>query len=313
MNKVVVTGGNGYVGRALVEQLAGDAGQLHVIDNLASGKHRLDEMDQSSFELHVTDIRDADAVRQTLELINPDVVIHLAAIHYIPLCENNPANAVDVNVNGTVNLLSAMPEGARFVFASSAAVYAPSDTEHVEDVSEVGPMDVYGWTKLHCEHYINHFHSMQRISGVNVRLFNVVGSGETNPHLAPAIIEQLDGGINTIKLGNLFPQRDYINVADVAEGFRRLAAVEIHDKNALVSNLGTGKAFEVGQMVQSIASAAGIELTIEQDEQRIRAVDRPMLKASTKRLEQTLGWKPSISLEQSMVESWATRAEDKLR
>lgn len=312
MKKIVVTGGVGYVGRELVRQLAEDpSNELHVIDTLASGEHRLEAMDQSRFKLHRTDIRDGQATADTLDSIKPDVVFHLAAIHYIPLCEKNPGNAVDVNVTGTVNLLCAMPECSRFVFASSAAVYAPSDSAHVEGVSAIQPMDVYGWTKLHGENYVNHFHDMQRVRGVNVRLFNVVGSGETNPHLAPAIIEQLDDGVTNIKLGNLFPQRDYINVADVAEGFRRLAEVA-PTQEALLCNLGSGKSHEVGAMVRSIATAAGRELVIEQDANRVRTVDRPMLLACTDRIQSLTGWTPSIPLSQSMQEAWETRAEDKL-
>jgi UDP-glucose 4-epimerase len=68
----------------------------------------------------------------------------------------------------------------------------------------------------------------------------------------------------------------------------------------------------VGDVVHNIAQAAGIDLTVEQDESRVRAVDRPMLKASTRRLEQITGWRPSITLEESMRRAWASRREDRL-
>lgn len=313
MQKIVITGGLGYVGHELVRQLAAKGGsELHVIDNLDSGGQRLQMVPLDAFQLHVVDIRDREAVARTLAKIQPDIVYHLAAIHFIPLCESDPGNAVAVNVSGTVNVLDAMPKGARFVFASTAAVYAPEDDAHTEGKSVERPMDIYGWTKYHGEHFVRYYHETGKIDGAIVRLFNVVGSGETNPHLAPAIIEQLDQGVTSVKLGNLFPHRDYIDVADAAQGFQRLGAAKADGDGPLLSNLGTGRSREVGDVVKLIAKAAGIDIQIEQDASRVRAVDRPMLKASTDRLQSLTGWVPAIELDQSMANAWATRAEDRL-
>jgi UDP-glucose 4-epimerase len=310
---ILVTGGIGYVGRELVRQLGTEDREIHVLDNLASGEHRLDIMDRSRFTLHRADIRDADAVRDIVRRVSPGTIFHLAAIHYIPACEAQPASAVGVNVGGTVNLLDAAPVGTQFVFASTAAVYAPSDDAHCEADIGSGPVDVYGLTKLHGENFVRYYHGPGRISGTIVRLFNVVGPGETNPHLAAAIIEQLSAGKTRLALGNLFPQRDYIDVADAAMGFRMIAARAPTGAAPTICNLGTGRASEVGEMVRLIAKASGFEVSIEQDPARIRAVDRPMLRASTKRLETLTGWTPQTSLEVSMQRAWHTRHEDKLR
>lgn len=315
MTTIAVTGGAGYVGRELVRQLvaAHPDAALHVIDNLDCGEHRLEAMALDKFTLHRVDIRDRDAVRAAMASIAPDIVYHLAAVHFIPFCERDPGDAVARNVAGTVNLLDAVPQGTRFVFASTAAVYGPEDTAHVEDTSPIRPMDIYGWTKLQGEQFVRYYHEAGKVSGAIVRLFNVVGSGETNPHLAPAIIEQLDGGNTRVKLGNLFPHRDYIDVSDAAEGFRRIDAARSADGTLTLSNLGTGHSHAVGDMVRSIAEAAGIAIEIEQDESRVRAVDRPMLKASTAKLEALTGWRPQIPLIEAMRKAWATRKEDRLQ
>lgn len=311
MNRILVTGGAGYVGRELIRQLAasGDA-ELHVVDTLDSGEHRLEPMDRNAFTLHRVDIRDRDAVKQAMAKASPTLIYHLAAIHYIPLCERNPGNAVNVNVAGTVNLLDAAPEGARFVLASTAAVYGPEDDAHVESTSPIAPMDIYGWTKLHAEQFVQYHHRNGRVDGRIVRLFNVVGSGETNPHLAPAIIEQLDQNESVVKLGNLFPHRDYIDVEDAALGFQKIAQADTDGD--VICNLGTGRTSSVGDMVSTIGDAAGIPITIEQDSSRIRAVDRPMLKAGTETLRTLTGWTPQTTLIESMRRAWATRKEDRL-
>jgi UDP-glucose 4-epimerase len=102
-------------------------------------------------------------------------------------------------------------------------------------------------------------------------------------------------------------------VTDAALGFRKLAAAAgARTDEPQLCNLGTGRSNEVGDVVRFIAKAAGIDLTIEQDAARVRAVDRPMLKASTSRLESLTGWKPGTSLEEGMRRAWSTRALDKL-
>ena len=242
--------------------------------------------------------------------VNPEVIFHLAAIHFIPKCEAEPGDLNSINVSGTINLLNAAPTGAKFVFASTAAVYRPHNGEQVEHDDMLGPVDIYGYTKLHGRTFCSPLSRSDRIRGIIVRLFNVVGPGETNPHLVPAIIGQLASGKTQLALGNLFPHRDYIDVSDVASGFRALGNNDVFEGGPLISNLGTGTTHAVSDVVETIAAAAGVTIDIQQDPSRMRAVDRPMLKASTKKLKQITNWVPSISLTQSMQRAWASRVED---
>ncbi len=310
---IVVTGGLGYVGRELVAQLI-EAGStnLHVVDNLASGEHRLHLMQTGSFTLHRVDIRDRAGVAAVMRDVAPRTVFHLAAVHYIPACEAAPGDAVGINVAGTVNLLDAAPPGTTFVLASTAAVYAPAELAHQESEG-TGPVDIYGYTKLHAEQFVRYYSQQGKVHGRIVRLFNVVGPGETNPHLVPAIIRQLADGASRIQLGNLFPRRDYIDVADAASGFMRLAQSRSPDNGVVVSNLGNGITHSVGEVVESIARAAGVPLAIEQDPARIRGVDRPVLSASTQALQALTGWKPQIAFERSMQRAWDARVTDALK
>jgi UDP-glucose 4-epimerase len=241
-------------------------------------------------------------------------------MHYIPACDASPGEAAGINIAGTVNLLGAANNGARFVFASTAAVYAPGDRAYTEGPENIGPVDVYGMTKLHGEQFVRHFHGRGTIDGVIVRLFNVVGPGETNPHLVPAIISQIGRGEHRVQLGNLFPQRDYIDVTDAAEGFRRLGgavapkdAVAAGEKRGpLVSNLGTGTSYAVREVVEQIGASARVALEIVQDPGRIRQNDRPRLCASTATLEAITGWSPQRTIAESLQAAWNARVADGL-
>jgi UDP-glucose 4-epimerase len=312
MKRILVTGGVGYVGRELVRQLVAEGGaDIHVLDNLASGEHRLNQMELNKVVVHRLDIRDVAGVGRLTQSLIPDVVYHLAAIHYIPACEATPAEAASINLVGTVNLLSSLSANTRFVFASTAAVYAPGDRAYTEDAANIGPVDVYGHTKLQGEQFVRYFHQRGNVDGVIVRLFNVIGPGETNPHLVPAIIGQIGRGERRVRLGNLFPQRDYIDVRDAAEGFRRLAAAgNGRGADPLISNLGTGRSHAVGEVVEQIGAAAGVALEITQDADRIRANDRPRLCASTQTLAAITGWSPKITIGESLQAAWNARIAD---
>jgi UDP-glucose 4-epimerase len=314
MKKILVTGGVGYVGRELVRQLIQHGGaQIHVLDNLACGEHRLGQMDPAKFVLHRMDIRDGAAVKRLLHGISPEIIFHLAAVHYIPACEEFPGEAAGINVVGTVNLLDAVANGARFVFASTAAVYTPGDDTYTEAADNLGPVDIYGITKLQGERFVRHFHERGGVDGVIVRLFNVIGPGETNPHLVPAIMSQIGRGERRVQLGNLFPQRDYIDVSDAAEGFRRLGTTVRSAGGAnepLVCNLGTGISYAVRDVVAEVGRSARVSLEIVQDPARMRANDRPRLCASTKKLEAITGWSPRKTIAESLQAAWNSRVAD---
>ncbi|MDB4916841.1 MAG: NAD-dependent epimerase/dehydratase [Gemmatimonadetes bacterium] len=303
--RVLITGGCGFVGRPLVAAAAARH-DVHVVDTLRSGEHRLKTMDRSAFALHRVDIRDADGIASLMASIQPDVVVHLAAIHFIPECEAHPALAVSTNVTGTVTLLNAMPAQGRFINLSSAAVYAPSSHALTEGVSQVGPVDTYGLTKLHTEAYTSYLAGLRGFTGWSVRMFNVIGAGETNPHLVPEIVSQLKGGARSLYLGNTSPRRDFVDVHDVVEGLLRLcdadaAALDATDQ---VINLGSGCAHSVTDVIDEIRNVSGLEFDVVRDPSRTRAVDRPLLVASTASLRSALGWAPESSFTASVQRLW---------
>jgi UDP-glucose 4-epimerase len=301
--RILLSGGMGYVGRTLYRLLT-PAHTVYILDNLRYGQ-RLTPNEAATAQLATVDIRDAAAVATLVRDFAPDVIIHLAAIHFIPECEQQPDLAVSTNVTGTVHLLAACPPTCRFVFASSGAVYAPEPTPHREESSPLAPSDVYGFTKWQGEQYVRYFATKTGFPAVIVRLFNVVGPGETNPHLLPEIVAQLKAGYTALRLGNLSSERDYIHVKDAAQGFMAAALQgAVQPGETVVANLGTQVAYAGDQLLAMLRERTGINFAVETDPSRLRKVDRPYLAADNTRMRERFGWRPQHTLQDTLTDIW---------
>lgn len=289
--RVLVTGGAGFIGARVTRDLRARGAEVHVVDNLFSGRAAHVPDEASLHECALT----SDELEETVRTVAPDGIIHLAAIHYIPYCNDNPEETFETNVMGTRNLLEAaatLDTLESVVYASSAAVYPPRETAN-EESSAVGPMDIYGKTKLIGEDLVEKFTTRTDVPATSARLFNVYGPNETNPHLIPAIFEQLEGGQREIDLGNLTPKRDFVHVRDVSSGLLTLLAE--FDGSYGVFNIGTGTAWSVREVVEEVEAALGEPIEIVQDEDRVRESDRPHLEADVSRLRSEFGWEPEVS------------------
>jgi UDP-glucose 4-epimerase len=302
--KIMITGGNGYVGRELCRQLYGHH-EICVVDMLRYGADRFSAEDRRHVRLLAVDVRDAIAMAAAACDFRPQAMIHLAAIHYIPECERDPALAVATNVTGSVNVMLACPEGCRFVYASSGAVYKPDPRPHSEADASVEPTDIYGLSKLHGEQYIRQLARQRGMAAVIVRLFNVVGPGETNPHLLPEMIAQLKAGRADISVGNLSSKRDYIHVKDAASGFAAAALDgSVSPGEVVTVNLGTSRAYSVVDIARKLRRISGRPFTLQQDRARVRAVDRPMLAADVLRIQTLFGWRAEHTIDDALADLW---------
>jgi UDP-glucose 4-epimerase len=302
--RVAVTGANGFVGIEVTRQLLEQGHEVLAIDSLRYSPWRIEAPDDSALRKLELDIRDGPATAAAIADFAPDAIIHLAAIHYIPECERLPAEAISINVEGTVNLLVSLPSTCRFVLASTAAVYAPSARPHLES-DPLGPMDLYGHTKLFAEQLVSYYSDQNGFKAVNVRLFNVVGPGETNPHVLPEIITQLREGSRRLHLGNTSPRRDYIYVGDAASGFLDAATKPLPDhEGTLTVNLGAGRAYSVTDLVERMNEIVGGAIHVEVDRSRVRIVDRPALCADIGAIRKLFGWEPSCNLETALRTTW---------
>ena len=296
MSKILITGGAGFIGSAVIRHLQTFNHELFVIDNLSFGNRDFIKIDDAHF--FKTDILDRTSVMNIFEKCKPEIVIHLAAIHFIPYCNEHPYESANINIQGTINILDAakLNTAKKVFFASTAAVY-PIYDEAVTENHEVGPLDIYGLSKLVGEHLCNEFHQQTKIPVIVCRFFNAFGPNETNPHLIPEIQKQVLSGNRKIKLGNLTPKRDFIHTYDMANAVNIL--IKNIDSGINTFNLGRGIEYAVTEIVDSFSNALGDKIEIEVDPARVRKVERMHLLADITKLK-SLGWEPVISIDEGI-------------
>jgi UDP-glucose 4-epimerase len=292
---VLVTGAAGFIGTALCRRLRSQGHRVIGYDNLSRGRRKYLP---KGVRLIEGDIRDAARVNDAVSASRPDWLIHLAAMHFIPDCIARPQETIDVNVEGTRRMLESCRGSSvqRFIFASSAAVYAPMDRPCVEDATPLGPLEVYGESKLAAEQLVRTFHEGTGIPVSILRLFNAVGRHETNPHVVPHIFESLQTS-DAVRLGNIAPCRDYIDTRDIAEA---ILAVAGGAGGLCVFNVGTGVAHSVKNIIESLRRILGRTITVVQEPVRVRASERMLLVADIARIRRETQWTPRVPFEDTL-------------
>lgn len=293
--RALITGGAGFIGSRLHTVLLEAGHEVLVIDDLRLGHPKPAPHDR--LQVLVEEIGTA-AAADTIRDFAPDLVFHLAAIHYIPYTEAHPEETREVNVAGTAWLLDLLEElSPRAVVAcSSASVYGFSDSPLTEE-SPYAPRGVYGETKVDLEGLLRPYakaHPGQRVAAA--RLFNVYGPGDLNPHLMPALMEQIRRG-DTIKVGNTWPLRDYVHVNDVADALVELSG---GDPGYVVYNVGTGRGTSVEELITVMAELAGLPGRFEVDPARVRADDGHLVGDPSRLMAET-GWRPRVELRDGLA------------
>jgi UDP-glucose 4-epimerase len=295
MKRILITGGAGFIGSALVPELSSKGYDVYVLDNLSFGKRELIDIAQDKFIL--ADITNRTQIQEIMMSVKPHWVIHLAAIHFIPYCNQNPYESANINIQGTINILDAAKKVdclEKVLFASTAAVYPILDTP-IAETATTNPLDIYGLSKLAGERFIKEFYLETHIPSIVCRFFNAFGPRETNAHLIPEIHRQVINGERKIQLGNLDPKRDFIHTSDMSSALRLL--LEKFDTGIDTFNIGSGMEYSVREVVKAFEVAIGEPIEIQVDPARVRKIERQHLRADIHKLTTFLNWQPSISLD----------------
>lgn len=297
---MVVTGAAGLLGVDLITQARRCGSQVVAIDDGSAGTwHRLAAFqNDAGVRCCRVDICDLETLADAWPTSGSADVVHLAARHFVPDCQANPQAARRINVRGTANVLAVAEArvARRFILASTADVYAAGNEPHGED-GPVSPGTVYGATKAQAESLVAAAASRSpRTSFLCARLFNLYGLNPTVEHLIPAIIKQATAG-SLVRAGNLDSIRDYVYVEDAARALTEL----LSGTASGAVNIGTGVGTSGHRVVRLVGQILQRELNVVEDAKRMRAIDRPVLVASPRRLRALLPWWPRTSLEEGLA------------
>lgn len=298
MQRVLITGGAGFIGRWVAQRALDEGCKVAVYDNLSAGSLDHVAAFADRISLFQNDIMDDEALRAAFGSFRPDTVIHLAALHFIPYCNAHPTETLRINTEGTYAVLDAAQAAGteRAVVASSGIVY-PSLDEVLEEDGPIAPPDIYGLSKRMAEEVTAYIARTTGMRAVVARLFNTYGPFETNPHLIPHIVERLHRG-RIVDLGNIHTKRDYVYVEDVARLL--VAAARAAESDFHVVNVGTGVEASAEEIVGVMSDLMGETIEIEVDPTRVRKVDKMHQRASTRRLEALTGQRATHDLREGL-------------
>lgn len=312
MNKIIVTGGAGYIGSHTCKLLKQKGYDPITIDNLSTG--------YSSFvkwgEFIMLDINETDKLTKILNKIKPIAVIHFAASSCVGESMDNPTKYYYNNVSGTISLLKAMQNVGllNIVFSSSCAIYGIPSFNKIKEDSTQNPISPYGNSKLIIEKILIDLSKLKKIKFYSLRYFNAAGAdddleiGELHDpetHLIPLAIKSGFDKNYILKIfGNDFDTpdgtaiRDYVHVNDLAKAHFLSLENLLNKKKSNFINLGNGVGFSVLQIID-ILKKQGIN--IKHEIQKKREGDPPKLLADISKAKEVLNWAPSYDIETILI------------
>jgi UDP-glucose 4-epimerase len=313
--RVLVTGGAGYIGSVVAQQLLKAGHEVMVYDNLSKG-HR--GAVPAGADFIMGDVGEISALRSALRS-GIDAVMHFAALIEAGESMQAPERYFRNNSVNALTLLEAMlAEHVRhFVFSSTAALYGEPERIPVEESDTLAPASAYGESKLVVERMLAWFHRAHGLRYASLRYFNAAGAAgnlgeahEPESHLIPLTLQVALGVKKQITIyGDDYPTadgtciRDYVHVLDIAHA-HVLALEDLKSRSPLIYNLGNGQGFSVRQVVATCRQVTGHAIP-EQIAQR-RAGDPAVLVASSRKIQSELGWKPEVTdLKDIVASAWA--------
>ena len=324
--KILVTGGAGFIGTHTVIELVQAGHQVVVVDNLVNSSRKslevVERITGVEIPFYEADIRDTDTLRDIFKHEEPTGVIHFAGLKAVGESTRIPLAYYDNNIAGTVSLLKVMEETncKNIIFSSSATVYGDPHTVPILEDFPLSATNPYGRTKLMLEEILTDIYKADsEWNVVLLRYFNPIGAHKSgdlgeNPNgipnnLLPYVTQVAVGKLEQVQVfGDDYDTedgtgvRDYIHVCDLADGHIAAVKYALEHKGVEKVNLGTGNGYSVLQVVQAYSKACGRDLPY--DILPRRAGDVAECYADPTKAFELLGWKAQYNIDQMCKDSW---------
>ena len=302
--RYLVTGGAGFIGSNIVDELVKRGQEVVVLDDLSAGKEANLAAVRDKIDLHIGTITDLAAVQSACKGVQ--YVIHLAARTSVPRSVLNPLESNHVNIDGTLNVLVAARDAQvrRFVFAASSSAYGETPTLPKVETMPAQPISPYGVTKFVGEMYAQVFGRVYGLENACIRYFNVFGprqdpSSQYSGVLSRFMLAVIEGQAPVI-YGDGEQSRDFTYVENVVD--ETLRACEAPGASGLVFNGGTGARITLNQVLKLLGEIAGKTIQAKYDAARNGDIRDSQADVSLAR--RVLGYEPRVLFEAGLKRTW---------
>ncbi|HEU5198559.1 MAG TPA: UDP-glucose 4-epimerase GalE [Ktedonobacterales bacterium] len=309
--QVLVTGGAGYIGSVIVEELLAAGHSVVVYDSLVKG--HLDAVHPEATFVHAQ-LAERDHLRHTLEAHQIEAIIHMAAFSLVPESVAHPERYFENNVSGSLAVVQAMIDAGvkRLVFSSTAALFGEQEQMPISEEARTQPTNPYGASKLLVEQMLPWIAQAHGMTCTSLRYFNAAGATERygedhhpETHLIPLVLTAAQQGQPVTVMGTDYTTpdgsavRDYIHVVDLAQA--HIQALKSAEPGLSAYNLGIGHGYSVRQVIESARKVTGLAIKVEEGPRR--AGDQAITIASAERIRAALGWQPRYPDLDTIIES----------
>ena len=290
MKKILVTGVNGFTGQYVSKELQRRGYEVIglVYTNPLDGQV-------------VCDLTDKPAVKQCLESVKPDGIIHLAALSFVGHVDQKAF--YDVNVFGCLNIVESLVElglnKTKVIAASSANIYGSPDVARINEQQQPSPVNHYAMSKLAMEHMVKLW--FPKLPIIITRPFNYTGVGQMNNFLIPKIVSHFKDNKSTIELGNIDVSRDFSDVRDIAKSYVDLLASDVQSE---VFNLCSGNVHSLSSIIEKMEEIAGYKIDVQVNPDFVRANEIKVLGGDNSKLFTMTGSKPTLTIDQTLSDMY---------
>lgn len=296
MNRnILIFGSGGFVGSYLAEEFTSHGYRVYGTDIVEPKSSRQFFHDYTSL-----DMLSFDGVLRLMERSAPDYVVNLAAVSSVGDSWRIPQKTIEVNINGTLNILEAVRKSgikARILLIGSSEEYAPS-AYPISESYPVNASNPYGISKVAQENFAGIYRSSFGMDIISTRTFNHTGIGQPEKFVIPSFVRQAveierSGGNGKIYVGNLSAKRDFGDVRDMVSAYRMILESNTSER---VFNVGRGICYSLEEILKYIASLVHGKVEVIVSPEKFRPVENPVIWCDNSRLRSATGWSPKYDV-----------------